>query len=64
MMDFYIDVPTPFKKGDILSYRDMILALDYAYNSDPALNDRHLRSGDTTDMCAMAYYMSDGLRRI
>jgi hypothetical protein len=68
--DFYIDVPAPFQKGDILKSRGfgfynshsgigVLNHLDRNHPHDPNRLARCLQYGDTSDMYAAVYYMSN-----
>lgn len=70
--NFYVIIPTPFKRGDILTYRnapsaqrckeDLIFVLDYIDYENPKTMERRLRyDGDITDMAAIGYYMADSV---
>ena len=54
--NFYIYIPTPFKRGDIVEYRNIyggstLYVLDTLAYEDAVQHERHLRNGDGSDMC-------------
>jgi len=63
--DFYIDIPIPFKRGDILENANSfdnkhgVAVLDFLCSDDLKRHERLLMRGDMTDMCARVYYISD-----
>jgi len=69
--NFYIDIPTPFKQGDILAmYKEglrwplPVFVLDRLYRDNSEWLEACLRGdrGDGTDLCGWAYYVAqDGL---
>lgn len=68
--DFYVIIPTPFKRGDILTIKNYVMgkepiifvleSIDY---ENPKARDRRLHyQGDRTDMTASGYFMyGDGV---
>ncbi|MDL2214228.1 hypothetical protein LJB76_01550 [Clostridia bacterium OttesenSCG-928-O13] len=66
LQDFYIDIPTPFKKGDLVqcdacsSYMGNVFAIkDVTYNN-PEKHARNLMRADSSDMTAQVFYEADG----
>lgn len=68
--DFYVIIPTPFKRGDILTIKNYFMGKEpiiFVLNSidydDPKANEKRLRyEGDSTDMTAGGYFMGgDGI---
>ena len=66
--DFYVIIPTPFKRGDILINSDSpwrlgkksVLVLDRICHDNPNTFERRLRyEGDITDMCGWGYFVND-----
>ncbi|MDR0876835.1 MAG: hypothetical protein LBN21_02190 [Treponema sp.] len=70
--NYYIDIPAPFQKGDILTYVDRntregeeeIFVLEYMYCNNPELHQRYLTNdfcGDISDMNAAGYALANSL---
>ena len=63
----YIDVPVPFKRGDILTVspnplgdaHESIFVLDCLDRDDPASFARHLEYGDDTDMTGWGFFVDE-----
>lgn len=56
-MWFYF--PTPFKKGDILTFSDQIFILsEFGYEN--GFRERLEKNGDSTDMTAFGYFVDEG----
>jgi len=66
--DFYVDIPTPFKKGDILTFRDrfgrgeneMVFVLESLTRDDERLHRICVESGDGCDLSGWGYFVNDG----
>jgi hypothetical protein len=66
---FYVDIPTPFKRGDILYFRNQYgeeegidaFVLDSLSSDDPKLHERYLRGeiGDGSDLMGNGYFVND-----
>ena len=66
--DFYVIIPTPFKRGDILTHNNTpwqlgeksVFVLDNIGHDNPKTLERRLRyDGDITDMCGRRYFVYD-----
>lgn len=63
----YIDIPVPFKRGDILTEvqnrrcadNPIIFVLDSLDRDDPVMFARHLENGDETDMTAWGFAVDE-----
>jgi hypothetical protein len=66
LSEFYIDIPVPFKKGDLIEYDDgndwmgKVYVLRNLCRDDEERNAKWIIKADISDMTADVYYESDG----
>lgn len=66
LQDFYIDIPTPFKKGDLVqcdacsSYMGNVFVIKDVTCNNPEKHARNLMHADSSDMTAQVFYEADG----
>jgi hypothetical protein len=59
--EYYVHVPVPFKRGDLITNNKEILVFNFARDDEyPEWTEKHLQFGDTSDMNIEAYCGDNG----